>query len=74
MGIAQPINSAARVIPAWSLYILLLIPGALLFWQVLTNPGPNPVETLDSYCAYVLQRREETEGPFDFLEHGRPLT
>ena len=47
MGIAQPINSAARVVPAWSLYILLLIPGALLLWQVLTNPGPNPVETLE---------------------------
>ena len=47
MGIAQPINSAVRIIPAWSLYILLLIPGALLFWDVLNNPGPNPVETLE---------------------------
>lgn len=41
------VNSVARVIPAWVMYILLVIPGAALFWSVLQNPGPNPVETLE---------------------------
>jgi sulfoxide reductase heme-binding subunit YedZ len=41
------VNSVARVIPAWVMYFLLLVPGGLLFWQVLQNPGPNPVETLE---------------------------
>ncbi len=41
------VNSVARVIPAWIMYILLLIPGLALFWSVLQNPGPNPVETLE---------------------------
>ncbi len=47
MSVAQSINTATRWVPAWTLYIVLLIPGALLFWSVLTNPGPNPVETLE---------------------------
>lgn len=41
------VNSVARVIPAWVMYFLLLVPGSLLFWSVLQNPGPNPVETLE---------------------------
>ena len=41
------VNSVARVIPAWVMYFLLLVPGGLLFWDVLQNPGPNPVETLE---------------------------
>jgi sulfoxide reductase heme-binding subunit YedZ len=41
------VNSVARVVPAWVMYFLLLIPGGLLFWGVLQNPGPNPVETLE---------------------------
>ncbi len=41
------VNSVARVIPAWVMYILLVIPGAALFWSVLQTPGPNPVETLE---------------------------
>ena len=41
------VNSVARVIPAWVMYIALLIPGAMLFWGVVQNPGPNPVETLE---------------------------
>lgn len=41
------VNSVARVIPAWVMYILLVIPGVALFWSVLQTPGPNPVETLE---------------------------
>lgn len=47
MNIVQSINTATRRVPAWTLYFILLIPGALLFWGVLQNPGPNPVETLE---------------------------
>lgn len=47
MKIAQSINTTARRIPPWILYFVLLIPGGLLFWNVLQNPGPNPVETLE---------------------------
>jgi sulfoxide reductase heme-binding subunit YedZ len=41
------VNTLARKIPAWTMYIVLLIPGVALFWQVVQNPGPNPVETLE---------------------------
>lgn len=41
------VNTVARAIPAWVMYILLLIPGVALFWSVVQNPGPNPVETLE---------------------------
>lgn len=41
------VNSVSRMIPAWVMYIALLIPGAALFWGVLQDPGPNPVETLE---------------------------
>lgn len=41
------VNNVVRVIPAWVMYFILLIPGAALFWGVLQNPGPNPVETLE---------------------------
>lgn len=47
MTIPQTVNAAVRPIPAWPLYFILLIPGALLFWNVLQNPGPNPVEALE---------------------------
>lgn len=41
------VNTIAPKVPAWTMYIVLLIPGAALFWSVLQNPGPNPVETLE---------------------------
>ena len=41
------VNTLARKIPAWTMYIVLLIPGVALFWQVVQNHGPNPVETLE---------------------------
>ncbi|WP_069301553.1 protein-methionine-sulfoxide reductase heme-binding subunit MsrQ [Neptunicoccus sediminis] len=47
MSVAQSVNAAVRGIPAWPLYPLLLLPGLWLFWSVLQNPGPNPVETLE---------------------------
>ena len=47
MGVVQLLNTGMRKIPAWSLYFILLIPGVVLFLDVLQNPGPNPVETLE---------------------------
>ena len=41
------VNTLARKIPAGTMYIVLLIPGVALFWRVVQNPGPNPVETLE---------------------------
>ncbi|WGI22572.1 protein-methionine-sulfoxide reductase heme-binding subunit MsrQ [Amylibacter sp. IMCC11727] len=41
------VNNVVRVIPAWVMYFILLIPGAVLFWGVVQTPGPNPVETLE---------------------------
>lgn len=50
------VNSVVRVIPAWVMYIVLVLPGAVLFWNVLQNPGPNPVETLEHGLGeYALQ-------------------
>ena len=46
-AVARSVNSASRHVPGWSLYIVLLIPGLLLFWNVVQNPGPNPVEDLE---------------------------
>ncbi|GGA30781.1 protein-methionine-sulfoxide reductase heme-binding subunit MsrQ [Neptunicoccus cionae] len=47
MSFSQTANSAARKVPAWPLYPILLLPGLWLFWSVLQSPGPNPVETLE---------------------------
>lgn len=47
MSVSQSVNAAARKLPAWPLYPILLFPGLWLFWTVLQNPGPNPVESLE---------------------------
>jgi sulfoxide reductase heme-binding subunit YedZ len=47
MSISQTINQAARKIPAWIIYVLLLLPGLALFFGELQNPGPNSVEALE---------------------------
>ena len=41
------LNTVVQKTPAWTMYILLLFPGVALFWSVLRDPGPNPVENLE---------------------------
>ena len=42
------INSAARKVPTWALYILLFLPGPFLFWQGVTGAlGVEPIKELE---------------------------
>ena len=54
--IATTLNSAARSLPTWPLYIVLAVPGVWLFVSELTNPGPDPVQALEHGLGeYALQ-------------------
>lgn len=51
------INRAARAVPAWPLYILLLMPGLWLFWRAVQNRlGADPIAALEHGLGeYALQ-------------------
>ena len=46
--IVEHINTAARKVPTWVLYILLFLPGPFLFWQGITGAlGVEPIKELE---------------------------
>ncbi|MEP5728733.1 MAG: protein-methionine-sulfoxide reductase heme-binding subunit MsrQ [Sulfitobacter sp.] len=48
MTIVERINSAARRIPTWSVYVLALLPAPYFFYLALTGAlGPDPVKPLE---------------------------
>jgi len=57
MSIVQAINSAMRRVPAWPLYIVLVIPGIWLFYQAVNNKlGADPLKALELQLGlYALQ-------------------
>jgi len=57
MSIVQAINSAIRRVPAWPLYIVLVIPGIWVFYQAVNNKlGADPLKALEFQLGlYALQ-------------------
>ena len=55
--IAQAINTVARKVPAWTLYIVLPIPAIILFFQAANGSlGPEPINVLErEYGEIALQ-------------------
>ena len=48
MSVADPINSALRQVPAWTLYVAAVWPPAWLFWLGLTGGlGVEPIKVLE---------------------------
>ncbi len=48
MGVVQSINTASRKVPAWSLYVVGLLPPLFLVWQLFNGQlGVDPVKTLE---------------------------
>lgn len=48
MSIVDPINKAARRVPAWAVYALGLIPAPLFFWMAATGRlGVEPINALE---------------------------
>ncbi len=45
---AQPVNAALRRVPPWTLYLLGMIPVALLVWQTVSGGlGPDPAKAIE---------------------------
>jgi len=57
MSIVQAINSALRRVPAWPLYIVLVVPGIWVFYQAVNNQlGADPLKVLEFQLGlYALQ-------------------
>jgi len=57
MPIVQAINSALRRVPAWPLYIVLVVPGIWVFYQAVNNQlGADPLKALEFQLGlYALQ-------------------
>ena len=57
MALTQIINTAARRIPAWPLYIVLTVPGLWLFYRAVNNQlGADPLKALEHQLGvYALQ-------------------
>ncbi len=57
MSIVQAINSAIRRVPAWPLYVVLVIPGIWVFYQAVNNKlGADPLKALEFQLGlYALQ-------------------
>lgn len=57
MSIVQAINSAIRRVPAWPLYVVLVLPGIWVFYQAVNNKlGADPLKALEFQLGlYALQ-------------------
>ncbi len=57
MAITQAINAVTRRIPAWLLYIVLVVPGIWVFYQAVSNQlGADPLKALEFQLGlYALQ-------------------
>ncbi len=57
MAMIQVINSVMRRVPAWPLYIVLVVPGIWLFYQAVNNQlGADPLKALEFQLGlYALQ-------------------
>ena len=57
MSIVQAINTTVKRIPAWPLYIVLVVPGIWVFYQAVNNQlGADPLKALEFQLGvYALQ-------------------
>jgi sulfoxide reductase heme-binding subunit YedZ len=57
MSIVQTINTTVKRIPAWPLYIVLVVPGIWVFYQAVNNQlGADPLKALEFQLGvYALQ-------------------
>jgi sulfoxide reductase heme-binding subunit YedZ len=57
MALTQMINSVTRRIPAWPLYIVLMLPGLWVFYKAVNNQlGADPLKALEHQLGvYALQ-------------------